>query len=107
MTATGKTARFALMNSKIRTGSRRSRVRTRLPLERGLSREADQGAPAAAACSHAAAEQPVNLLPAALLPVGLRDPVADRVRRRLELAGKVSRIATGADRINHLAAELR
>src|SRR5271165_1658912 len=39
----------ALMNSKTRAGSRRSRVRTRLPLESGCR------APAAAACSHAAA----------------------------------------------------
>jgi hypothetical protein len=48
-TATGKMAWCALMNSKTRAGSRRSRVRTRLPLERGCR------APAAAAYSRAAA----------------------------------------------------
>jgi len=38
ITATGNTAWCALMNSKTRTGSCRSRVRTRQPLERGMSR---------------------------------------------------------------------
>jgi hypothetical protein len=45
------------------------------------------------------------LLPAALLPVRLRNPVADRLRRRFELTGKVGRIATGPDQIHHLTAE--
>jgi hypothetical protein len=52
--------------------------------------------------------QPITLLlPAALLPVRLCDPVADRLRRRFEFSGKVNRIATGADQLDHLATEFR
>ena len=52
--------------------------------------------------------QPIALLlPAALFPVRLRDPMADRLRRRLKLAGKVGRIAASADQLHHLATELR
>jgi hypothetical protein len=52
--------------------------------------------------------QPVTfLLPAALLPVGLHDPLADRLCRRLELAGKIGRITAGPDKIDHLATGLR
>ena len=47
------------------------------------------------------------LLPAALLPVGLRNPMADRLRRRLKLPSELRRVTTGADQFNHLAAELR
>ena len=39
--------------------------------------------------------------------IGLRDPVADRLRGRLELAGEVVGIAAGADQIDHLATKLR
>ena len=48
-----------------------------------------------------------GLLPAALLPVGQGDPGADRMRRRLELAGQVVRRSSGTHQINHLTAELR
>lgn len=44
--------------------------------------------------------------PPALAAVGLRDPVADRLRGGLELARQISRITTGADQLDHLAAEL-
>src|SRR5258707_13287047 len=37
------------------------------------------------------------LLPAALLPVGLRHPVADRLCGRFELPGKLGRISARAD----------
>src|SRR4029077_16162551 len=47
------------------------------------------------------------LLPAALLPVGLRNPVADRLRCRVELAGKVGRITSRANQIDHLSTKLR
>src|SRR5260370_1273910 len=47
------------------------------------------------------------LLPAALLPVGLRHPVADRLCGRFELPGKLGRIAAGADQVDHLTAKLR
>src|ERR1700680_820745 len=99
----------ALMNSKTRAGSRRSRVRTRRQLERGCR------APTAAACSHAAAgpiphaqpRKPVALfLLAALLPVGLRNPVADRLRGRFKLPGKLGRIPAGADQLDHPTAKL-
>jgi hypothetical protein len=46
------------------------------------------------------------LLPAALLPVGLRHPVADRLRGRFELPGKLGRISAGADQLDHLTAKL-
>jgi len=52
---------------------------------------------------------PVNstLAVIALLPVGLRNPVADRLRCRLELAGKLGRITSSSNQIDHLAAKLR
>jgi hypothetical protein len=43
----------------------------------------------------------------AILPVGLRNPVADRLRCRLKLAGKVGRITPSANQIDHLATKLR
>src|ERR671939_458494 len=52
--------------------------------------------------------QPVALLlPAALLLVGLHDPGADRLRRRLELTGKILRRPASSDEVNHLPTELR
>ena len=53
----GKTAWFALKNSKTRTAPHRSRGQTRPRLERGCR------APAAAACSHAAAAPAPRALP--------------------------------------------
>jgi hypothetical protein len=47
------------------------------------------------------------LLPAALLPLGLCNPVADRLRCRLKLAGQGGRIAPSANQIDHLATKLR
>src|SRR4051812_38510472 len=44
--------------------------------------------------------------PPALAAVGLRDPVTDSLRGGLELAGQIIRITTGADQLDHLAAEL-
>src|SRR5258708_5924627 len=46
------------------------------------------------------------LLPAALLPVGLRHPVADRLCSRFKLPGKLGRISAGADQLDHLTAKL-
>ena len=45
------------------------------------------------------------LLPAALLSVGLADPVADRLGGRLELTRELGRISLGVDQINHLPPE--
>ena len=47
------------------------------------------------------------LLPAALLPVGLGNPNADRLRGRLELAGQIPWRPPGTDQLDHLATELR
>src|SRR5258707_1041858 len=47
------------------------------------------------------------LLPAALLPVGLRHPVADRLCGRFELPGKLGRISAGADQFDYLTAKFR
>src|SRR6185312_4346899 len=47
------------------------------------------------------------LLPAALLSVGLGDPVADRLGGRLELTRELGRISPGVDQINHLPPEFR
>ena len=47
------------------------------------------------------------LLPATLLAIRQRDPVADRLRGGFELAGEVNRIAAGADEFNRLTTELR
>ena len=44
--------------------------------------------------------------PPALAAVGLRHPVADSRRGGLERAGQIIRITTGADQLDHLAAEL-
>src|SRR3954454_10637070 len=44
--------------------------------------------------------------PPALAAGGLPDPVADSLRGGLELAGQIIRITTGADQLDHLAAEL-
>jgi hypothetical protein len=41
------------------------------------------------------------------VPVGLRNPVADGLRGRLELAGKLGRITSSANQIDHLATKLR
>jgi hypothetical protein len=46
------------------------------------------------------------LLPAALLPVGLRHPVADRLRGRFKFPGKLGRISARADQLDHLTAKL-
>ena len=43
----------------------------------------------------------------AVLPIGDRNPVPDRLSRRLELASQVDRIAPRADQIDHLPPELR
>ena len=52
--------------------------------------------------------QPATLLlPAALLAVGLRNPVADRLRCRLELTGKLRRITSSANQIDPQATKLR
>ena len=104
------------MNSKTRTGSCRFRVRTRQQLETGSSSREDvalqpqlfvltsQPCQLVTLCSG----QPATLLlPAALLPVGLRNPVADGLRCRLELAGKLGRITSSANQIDHLATKLR
>ena len=47
-----------------------------------------------------------SILPSAFLLVGTRDPIADGLRRRLELSGQVVWVAASTDQINHLAAEL-
>jgi hypothetical protein len=47
-----------------------------------------------------------KLTGAALLPVSLGNPVADRLRRGVELAGEISRVATGTDQLDHLASKL-
>ena len=41
------------------------------------------------------------------MAVGLRNPVADRLRCRLELTGKLGRITSSANQIDHLATKLR
>lgn len=52
--------------------------------------------------------QPIALfLPATLFPIRLRNPVTDRLRRRLALAGKARRIAASANQLYDLAMELR
>ena len=97
MTAIGKLAWFALMNSKTRTG--RAPVSRREPGRRSRENVALQPqllvlAPQPGQLVTLGCGQAVNLLlPAALLLVGLRNPSADRLRRRLELAGKVVRRA--------------
>ena len=47
------------------------------------------------------------VLAAALVAVGLRDPVADRLRRRLELLSQFLRRATSSNQLYHLPAEFR
>src|SRR5260370_17157200 len=92
------------MNSKTRTGSCRSRVRTRqhsredVALQPQLLVLTSQPCQLVTLCSG----QPATLLlPAALLPVGLRNPVADGLRCRLELAGKLGPITASANQICH------
>ena len=48
-----------------------------------------------------------HVLPSALFLVCQNEPVADRPRRRLELAGKIVQVAPAMDQIDHLAAEFR
>jgi hypothetical protein len=99
------------MNSKTRMGSRRSRVRTRPPLERedvALQSQLLVLTPQPRQLVAFGQGQAVTLLfPAALLAVRLRNPVADRLHCRFELARKLSRIATGAHLLDLLATELR
>jgi len=45
--------------------------------------------------------------PGGPLPVGLCNPVADRLRCRLKLAGKLGRITPSANQIDHPATKLR
>ncbi len=47
------------------------------------------------------------LLPAALAPAGLSDPVADRLSRGLELTSQIGQISSGAGQLDHLSTELR
>ncbi len=46
-------------------------------------------------------------LPPALLPISLKDPVADRLGGRFERAGKIGRIAAGTHQIDDRATQLR
>src|SRR4029077_2687352 len=110
ITATGNTAWCALMNSKTRTVSCRfacepgSSSREDVALQPQLLVLTSQSCQLVTLCSG----QPATLLlPAALLPVGLRNPVADGLRCRLELAGKLGRITSSANQIDHLATKLR
>ena len=92
MAAIGKQAWFALMNRKSRTAARRSPVQTRPRLLTGYR------APAAAGLylapqpdqlvTFARPDQASTFLPAALAPVGLGDPVADRLRRLARTRGQ-------------------
>ena len=108
--AIGKQAWFALMNRKSRTAACRSPEQTRPRLLK------EYRAPAAAACSHAAAgsthharmrsdQEPPP--PAALVSVSLGDPRANGVAAWLKLAGKIVRITSSTDEVDHLPAKLR
>src|SRR6185369_10340558 len=46
-------------------------------------------------------------LPAALLPLGLDHPIADRLGRGFELASQIGRVTPGTNQLDHLAPELR
>ena len=110
MVATGKQAWFALMNRKTRTAASRSRGRTRPRLLRGC--HAPHGAGDLAPqpdefVTLGGRQARGGLFPAALLLVGLGDPVADRLRGGLELSGKVLWRASGTDQLDHLTAKLR
>ena len=48
-----------------------------------------------------------HVLPSALFPVGLQEPIANGPRRRLEFSSEVVGVTTGTDQIDHLTAELR
>src|SRR4051794_14685802 len=106
------------MNPKSRTGSRRSRGRTRPSHERGRTREnvAFQAQllvlPSQPgqflAFGHAQAGISSGLdLPAALLPIGLGHPIADRLGRGFKLASQIGRVTPGTNQLDHLAPELR
>jgi hypothetical protein len=98
------------MNWKSRTAACRSPEQTRPRLLK------EYRAPAAAACSHAAAGQLITLecgqtrsrlLAAALVSVSLGDPRANGVAAWLKLAGKIVRITSSTDEVDHLSAKLR
>src|ERR1700674_7054 len=69
-----------------------------LPVPRPSMRRPDQG-DRRSCCRRQA------ILAAALVTVGLRDPVADRLGRRFELLRQLLRRATGPHQLNHLPAE--
>src|ERR1700731_774586 len=98
------------MNRKSRTTACRSPEQTRPRLLK------EYRAPAVAACSHAAAgsthharcgQTRSRLLPAALVSVSLGDPRANGVAAWLKLAGKIVRITSSTDEVDHLSAKLR
>jgi hypothetical protein len=126
MVAIGNMAWFALMNPKTRTARLRGRLRR--PFLRGsVLRTLLAGEPGRSSRKDVAlhaellvlATQPRQLVtlgrrqgvtflfPAALLPVSLDNPAADRLGGRFELAGQVSRITSGTDQVNNLSPELR
>src|SRR6516165_8049160 len=47
------------------------------------------------------------ILAAALVTVGLRNPITDRLGRRFEIPRQFLRAAAGSNQVNHLPAELR
>ncbi len=108
------------MNRKIPTAELRSRAQTRLSRERGcgfadlrfalqlqLTVLAPQPKEFIALARRQGSISGKRLhLPAAFQLVGLGHPVADGLGRRLELTGEIGRIASGADQLDHLAAEL-
>src|SRR6202047_4707789 len=107
--AIGKQAWFALMNRKSRSAACRSPEQTRPRLLK------EYRAPAAAACSHAAAgsthharmrsdQQPP---PPGVVSLSLDDPRANGVAAWLKLAGKIVRITSSTDEVDHLSAKLR
>jgi hypothetical protein len=132
MRAIGNAARFALMHRKTRAGSRRSRERTiglrPIRLQSSARPRRARGRSSGEEVALLAprlvlAAQPGKFLtlghgrravgsrglrlPAAFGQVGLQDPVADRLRGRLELAGQVGRVTPGADQLDPLAPGLR
>src|SRR6516162_7922665 len=107
MVAMAKKAWFALMNWKTRTGSPRSRVRTRpcLCQDIALLAQSPVLTPQTGQLLTLGAGRAVRS--AAVIAIGLTNPVPDRLGGRFELARQLFRGSPRSDQINHLSPELR
>ncbi len=108
ITAIGKAAGFALMNWKTRTGSCWPCVRTRPPRE-DIALQAQLlvlTTQPSEFITLGDSQSGSLLLPAALLAIRQRDPVADRLRGRFKLAGE-ARSRPARTSSNLLTTELR